>query len=124
MQEQDLDIKKRDETLVHLEKVLEKSIARYAETIAKERNRLENNRDVAIQNIPHVEDFNQQVDFVLSTSSMGSLTQPPCIVSSSRSMRIHRGIKSPSKCSNTPETAATRMRSLSQSTETLHHPPN
>ena len=58
------DIKLRDETLLQLESVLQRTTNRYAKMIEDDRQRLVTNVSIGIQEIPITFDFSQQVDFV------------------------------------------------------------
>jgi len=67
------DVENRDEAIGQLESILERATSRYATKMEEERLRLETNNDVEIQTRPHVADFQQQVNFVLSSTTITNM---------------------------------------------------
>ena len=78
LQESEIDIQDRDETLLQLEALLQKTTDRFARKMEEERHRVETNKDVNIQAKPSVSDFQQQADFIKNVVRDGpiSLARP------------------------------------------------
>lgn len=58
----------RDETLVQLEGLLQKTAKRFSKRVEEESARLDSNVNISIQAEPETNDFQQQVHFVKSGS--------------------------------------------------------
>jgi len=86
---------KRDETLRHMERVMERASSRYANLLAKEHQRLETNVSIGTQKSTEIAEFGQQVDLILSSSTLSTdgvllLQHPPVTSSSARAARLMR----------------------------------
>jgi len=69
----EIDVANRDEAINQLEKILQKATSRYAAKIEEERTRLETNMDMGVHARPDVNNFGQQVDFVLASTTRPGL---------------------------------------------------